>query len=473
MKNILLLFTDQQRFDTIKALGNPVMQTPNLDALANDSVVFERCTTPSPVCVPARLSMLAGQYPAKTGCNNNNLDKVYSCKGFYSMLTEGGYNSCCVGKMHHLWDSYGNIGFKERRTQEEMASPEDDYATFIRGKYPWIYDYNGMRSEMYYVPQISPFPPEDHPTGWIGENSIAFLKKADAAQPFFLMSSFIHPHPPFCPPAPWQKLYRDDPPAPFIPEKEKLDKYWDILGDRCSCKRLEMSTQDVLRMKNFYYACISFVDYQIGRIIGSLKEKGLYDDTLVIFASDHGDMMGDYACTGKRTMVDSSSHVPLLIHYPGEKPQKRWDPCSLVDLAPTLLSYAGIPYDAADFDGLDLFGMQRHDLVFSQHNCGKAGIYMTTDGKDKLVYCRASGKYHFFQTIPEQEDVYSPDNLKAQMMRSRLDGYMAGDVNHATESKTYEKYTKTHPHYPGRMDHTVLHDKEAACIPEGYTIDLV
>ena len=88
MKHILMLLTDQQRYDTISALGNPHIQTPNLDALARDSVVFERCITPSPVCVPARLSLMSGQYPASTGCNNNNTDKTYNGSGFYKRITD-------------------------------------------------------------------------------------------------------------------------------------------------------------------------------------------------------------------------------------------------------------------------------------------------------------------------------------------------------------------------------------------------
>ena len=107
MKHLLILFTDQQRYDTIAAFGNPQIQTPHLDALAKDSVVFERCITPSPVCVPARLSMLSGQYPARTGCNNNNTDRAYNGAGFYGRITAQGYQSCCVGKMHNLWDVYG------------------------------------------------------------------------------------------------------------------------------------------------------------------------------------------------------------------------------------------------------------------------------------------------------------------------------------------------------------------------------
>lgn len=474
MKHILIIFTDQQRYDTIGANGNPAMQTPHLDALAAESVVFDQCCTPSPVCVPARLSMAAGQYPARTGCNNNNREKQYQGEGFYGRLTDLGYRSCCVGKMHYLWDTYGSLGFEKRVSQEEKSHPEDDYTKFILEHYPHVFDYHGMRSEMYYVPQISPLPPAAHPTAWIGDRSVEYIEGHDPAQPMFLMSSFIHPHPPYCPPAPWQKLYREDPPEPLVPEAEELAGYCsDLIGSRCGCERLMMSRQDVLRAKNFYYACVSFVDHQVGRIVQALKDKGMYEDTLILFASDHGDMMGDYNAVGKRTMVDSSCHVPLMIRFPGRGAQRRADPCSLVDIAPTLLGYAGAAYDKDEFDGLDLFGGERHEVVYSQHGCGANGTYMVTDGVHKLIYSGSAQRYFYFDSLPERKDTYDPEHPVVGRLRPLLDKYRDGDVNRRAEgSFTGEPYTKKHPHYPGRMDHAMRHDEELAAIPKEYHIDL-
>ena len=472
MKHILVLFTDQQRYDTISAFGNPGIQTPNLDALARDSVVFGKCITPSPVCVPARLSLLSGQYPARTGCNNNNTDRAYAGEGFYAGITAQGYRSCCVGKMHNLWDAYGPMGFERRHTQEEIAAGGDEYMAYIRGKYPWVFDVHGMRSEMYYMPQISQLPPEDHPTQWVGDRSVEYIRACSADEPMFLFSSFIHPHPPYCPPAPWQKLYRDDPPEPFMPDAAELEKFSALIGERCSLRRLEMSRQDILRTKNFYYACVSFVDYQVGRIIAALKEKGMYDDTLIVFSSDHGDMMGDYGAIGKRTMVDSSCHVPLMIRRPGAAPGTRDEACSLVDLAPTLLKYAGVEFPADEFDGVDLFADNDRRYVFSQHGCGEAGVYMVTDGQSKLVYSAAEERYYFFDSCPETRDSYSPANPAAAAMKPLLDEYRASDINRSRSSKTYEPVTKSHPHYPGRMDQRLFHEAEAAAIPALYRIDL-
>ncbi|MBQ4563555.1 MAG: sulfatase-like hydrolase/transferase [Lachnospiraceae bacterium] len=481
MKHVLLMFTDQQRYDTIAAHGNPAIQTPNLDALARDSVVFNHCITPSPVCIPARLSLFTGQFCARTGCNTNQTsyakeDFRYKGEGFYDCVTKSGYQSCVIGKVHHVLDPYGLMGFEKRISQEEVPHPADDYTHFIEEKYPYLYDYHGMRSEMYYVPQISPLPAEDHPTQWIGDKSVEYIENCDPEKPMFLMSSFIHPHPPFCPPAPWNKLYREDPPAPYAPKPEDLaDYYDDVLGDRCSCRRLMISEQDMLRQKNYYYACVSFVDYQVGRIIKALKDKGMYEDTLIIYTSDHGDMMGDYSCTGKRTMVDSACHVPFIMHYPGEQPQVREDVCSLVDVAPTVLSYAGIDYDPAEYDGVNLFGGEKHTEVYSQYGCGDNGVYMVTDGKDKLVLTKSSGRYFHFETPADNNDIYRHFDLtnpKVQELKAKLDAHVASDVNTYETSEAGEVYTKKHPHYPGRGDHKHFHEKELSRIPEGYTIDL-
>jgi arylsulfatase A-like enzyme len=329
-----------------------------------------------------------------------------------------------------------------------------------------------MRSEMYYMPQISPLPPKDHPTHWIGDKSVEYIENCDPEKPMFLVSSYIHPHPPFCPPAPWQKLHREDPPAPFVPRPEDLEDYWELIRDRSCLKRLRISDQDLLRQKNFYYACISFVDYQVGRVIKALKDKGMYDDTLILFASDHGEMMGDHGTMGKRTMMDGSSRIPFIIHYPGQEPGVRTDPVSLVDVAPTLLSFAGIPYNPAEYDGIDLFGGEKHDYVYSQFNGADRGVYMMTDGRNKLIYNSETGRYFFFDTVPSEKNIYSEDNAKAQEMKVLLDAYRASDVCKQSNHEG-DVYSKEHPHYVGRMEQALYHDEEMAAIPEGYRLDLL
>lgn len=471
MKHVLMIFTDQQRYDAMGANGNPDIQTPNLDALAADSVIFDRAITPSPVCVPARLSLMSGQYPARTGNNTNNKRKAYSGNGFYSALTEAGFDSCNVGKMHYVWDSYGSLGFGQRHTQEEMTDFNDDYTQFIlNSPYRSVFDYNGQRSEMYYVPQISQLPAEAHPTQWIGDRSVEYLESCDPEKPVFLFSSFIHPHPPFCPPAPWNKLYRsEDIPAPFIPENY-LD-FKPLLHRNFDMERLGISALDIKKLKNFYYACASFVDYQIGRIISALKARGMYDDTLIIFTSDHGECLGDYSNMGKRTMLDPAAHIPLMMKIPGVEPHRRADVVSLVDIAPTVLGLCGIDYDKAEFDGINIM-KEKHEFVYSQYS-GKdsGGAYMIASATDKLIYDVTGEKYYYFNEFPERENRYDEGVPRIAKMRGLLMKYYDSDAE-VPDFSPKKKKKKPSDFGVGWMDHTARRDEEAARIPEGYRINL-
>ena len=471
MKHLLILMTDQLRPDALGAYGNQYVQTPTLDALAAESVIFDRAITPSPVCVPARLSLLSGQYANRHGNSNNNPGLSYRGEGFYSMLTKAGFDSCCVGKMHHVWDRYGSMGFSRRDTQEELSHPDDDYTDFIEKNYLGVFDYNGMRSEMYYVPQISQLPAEAHPTQWIGDRSVEFIENCDPDKPTFLMSSFIHPHPPFCPPAPWNKLYRSDKlPAPFIPEDTSELK--PLLHKTFDADRLGISPLDALRLKNFYYACVSFVDYQISRIIDALRRRGMYDDTVILFISDHGECLGDYRNMGKRTMLSSASAIPFMLRVPGMAPGRRSDPVSLVDVAPTLLSLFGVPYDPSEFDGVNIL-KDRHELVYSQYNCHEKGVYMVAGETDKLIYHGARKQYYYFDRSPETHDLYPElaGTERVKYLKEKLDAYRAADTGKADAPASGESAAVN---YFGvsRMDHNARLAKEAARIPEGYTIDL-
>lgn len=473
MKHFLFIFTDQQRADTIHALGNRTIITPALDRLAGESVVFQKCYTPSPICVPARMSLLSGQYPARTGSNSNSHGRVYQGEGFYSEFTKAGWNTCAIGKMHHIPDMYVPLGFKKRLTQEELAHQKDDYWNWLRRTpYRNVFDFHGQRSELYYMPQISQLPSEVHPTQWIGDRSVEFINQCNSDEPMFLMSSFIHPHPPFAPPAPWNKLYRSAVRQSFVPEDP--DSYIDLLRNGHVLHAEGISPRCVELLAAYYYACISFVDYQIGRMIGALKEKGMYEDTVIVFSSDHGELLGDYNSMGKRTMLDASSRVPLMIHLPGQCRQElRSDPCSLVDLAPTLLSLAGIPYDPVEYDGLNLFE-RRHDVVFSQYASGTCGEWMAAAEHDKLIYSAIGDRYYYFDSFPECRDTFDRSNPRVAALIDQLDRYMASDCCTSAETAPAVSPGRAKPlsFYSPFQDHLVTREEELARMPEGYPITL-
>lgn len=473
-KHILLIFTDQQRRDTIHALGNDSIVTPALDAIANEAICFDRCYTPSPVCVPARLCMMAGQYCNRTGNNTNNRVMTYRGEGFYSELTKAGYNSCCVGKMHYNPDLYAPLGFGKRHTQEEMANPEkDDYCRWLKStQYKNVFDFHGQRTELYYTPQVSQLPAEAHPTQWVGDKCVDFIRRSDPEeQPMFLVASFIHPHPPFAPPAPWNKMYRNMKSAPFIPEDP--DSYEDMLRNRYTTDALGISPRQLELLRQHYYACVSFVDYQISRIIDELKSKNMYDDTIIVFTSDHGDLMGDYGSMGKRTMLDGAANIPFLLRVPGHEHEIRHDPASLVDLAPTLLSLAGVDYDKSEYDGVDLL-RDKHELVYSQYGNGTVGIYMVASGKDKLVYSAIGDRYFYFDSFPDAKDKYDESNPRVITLKAKLDEYIKNDTCTEIDDRKMQSPARQEKYsfYPPFDDHINTFESERAAMPAGYEITL-
>ena len=196
--NILLLFTDQQRGDTIHAAGNPVIRTPNLDRLVDEGTTFTSAYTPSPVCVPARCSLITGQYPHHTGCSDNAHPMPDDRPSLMDTLAGAGYRTHGIGKMHFRPDPHALRGFHARERQEELgkARDDDEYLRFLRAEgFDHVYDPMGCRGEMYYIPQPAQMPARLHATQWVGDRSVDFLRNA-GDEPFFLFTSFIHPHPP-------------------------------------------------------------------------------------------------------------------------------------------------------------------------------------------------------------------------------------------------------------------------------------
>lgn len=415
--NILLLFTDQQRADTIGALGNPVIRTPNLDRLVNEGAAFTSTYTPSPVCMSARCSMHYGQYPHRTGCIENFPGFPQDGRPtFMNLLTESGYRTHGIGKCHFYPDEYGLYGFQTREVQEEWAEDwrKDDYMRFLRSEgFDHLLDPHGMRGEMYYVPQPAQMPARLHPTQWVGDRAVSFLKKQKSgSKPWMLFSSFIHPHPPFVPPAPWHKLYRaPQMPLPFVPQDwESLLMHVNRHQNRYKYRDQGIDQNLVRCIKAFYYGCISFIDFQLGRIFQTLEKTGQLDDTLIVFSSDHGELLGDYNSFGKRSMHDAAARIPLIARWPGAfKAGQRCDRVtSLVDLFPTFTLAAGIDTGGLQPDGENLVevakGKSKRKMVISQMNHQENGVYAGITERYKLAFSAPDQREWFFDRVKDPQE---------------------------------------------------------------------
>lgn len=421
--NIVVILTDQQRHDTIAAAGNPIIKTPSLDRLAREGTLFRHAFTPSPVCIPARWSLLSGRYPHHTGCFSLDDPMPDDQPTVADALTEAGYRTHAIGKMHFVPDPLARRGFERRERQEVGALQkveDDDYVSFLHAHgYAHVHDPYGPLGDMFYVPQPAQMPAALHGTQWVGDRAVSFIEQSGMDRSFFLFASFFHPHPPFSPPTPWNKLYRAAlMPLPKRPaDFETLQTYGSRIHTR-GMYRDHGTDDNLLRtMRAYYYACISFVDLQVGRILDTLAATGRLDATLVLFTSDHGEFLGDYGAVGKCAMLDPAARVPLIVRYPPRfgAPGVCDLPVSLVDVVPTLLAAAGVDDPRFADDGVDLASLivgadrdpDRDRTVYSQYQHGPLGHYMAVNRRWKYTYSAPDRREFLFDRLHDPDETRS------------------------------------------------------------------
>jgi arylsulfatase len=452
--NILFLFTDQQRYDTIAELGNPMIRTPALDRLAREGTAFTQAFTPSPVCMAARCAVVTGQPPHRTGCTANN-PMPQDETSFMQRLSEQGYQTAGIGKMHFSPDPYLDWGFEQRIYSEEGATPGDEFMAYLDEQgYGHVHDVHGVRGEYYYLPQPSQLPAEHHHTHWIADRSIDLLKDRDRDRPFFLWASFIKPHPPFENPTPWNKLYRaPEMRPPFRPGGyENLLNFWNRIQNRYKYRDAGIDDNLMRTMRAAYYAAISFIDYNVGRILEALGDE--IDNTLIVYSADHGELLGDYGSVGKRSMLDAGARVPLLVRYPEQfTAGARVDaPTTLLDIWPTLLAAAGADeiYSSEEGEALQRVanGSTERKLVFSQFSEGRFGLYMVTDGRYKYIYSAADEKEWLLdrKNDPSESHNFAYNltyhDVTARLRRALLARFEADEYDIAVADGEWRRYGK-------------------------------
>ncbi len=352
--------TDQQRFDTIAAASNSVIKTPNLDRLAAMGVTFTHATTPCPVCGPARHALFSGVKCDVSDFDMNISHWRHDGRYFPEMLTETGIRTGGFGKFH-FWPERTHPGFMHYAVHEEPnpgAYREDmDYIKYLKdnglGYLPYTYGVTGL---LYFQPQRSLIPEEHHQTKWIADRALEFIETFHRDS-FFLYASWEQPHFPVDVPERLVNLYPDDEiEVPVFNEKEQLPWLVDLMRNASDMfddgKPAPM--ERIKRSKALYYASISYIDEQIGRILDALDVRGILDQALIIFTADHGELLGDHRSYGKLCGYDPSVRIPFVMAAPelDGKGTVSDDFVSLYDILPTILDFAG-----ADPDPLsDLIG---------------------------------------------------------------------------------------------------------------------
>jgi len=418
--NIILIMTDQQRADTIGALGAPWMQTPHLDRLATEGAAFTECFVNSPVCVGARASLFTGKHPH--GCQVfSNFQRWEPT--WVKSLADHGYHCVNIGKMHiNPYDAPG--GFHQRFMMENKDRP-----LFLEERDRAIYDewdkalharklvkptrYNRYAADPEgYKKALGAFAwdldPDMHPDNFIGDTADWWIRDRKNEDPLFLQIGFPGPHPPYDPlPEMLERYAHTDIPLPVVSEEElrAQPRAQQVLRDNMIsfnfdsiAWRRDATSADFLRLRRHYAANVTMIDLQVGRILESLDARGYLDNALVIFTSDHADALGDHGHIQKWTMYDTVLRVPLLV-WSKNLPVaagRRDDLVQLFDVAPTILEAAGLEVPQ-DFEARSLWGALENradysprDAVYSElardHiQTGSEFIVMRRDRKWKIV----------------------------------------------------------------------------------------
>ena len=386
--NFLLITTDQQRFDTIHALGNNHIYTPHLNWLVDEGITFERAYSDCPVCMPARATVMTGKHGYNLGLTGNT-DAVMpmdAAKTLPGVLTRNGYQTRAQGKMHFT-PMRANYGF------EHMELPLDYYRQTGESTPFGIPKGHGI-GENEIEPVISTVDETQSAVYWTVKRSIDFMETRDDTRPFFLWTSFAKPHPPFDPCRNYWVLYQNKelPPPIFGDWSETLcDAPQGFYASTYTLNNAyRMSAEQMADVKRAYYACITQIDYSLGLLFARMREMDLLDDTWIIFTADHGDMMGDHHMGAKSVFLEGSAHIPMLIKPPKAREKslnaiRCGDLVTLADVMPTILDIAGIE-SASDSDGESLLKLvTRSTACNDADGCAAAGDDITGDvtGDDK------------------------------------------------------------------------------------------
>ncbi len=379
------------RADHIGCAGNPVIRTPNLDALAASGVRFSRAYVNNPLCMPGRATLFTGQTPRGHRVRTNGINLDQATPTMPAALRDAGYRTHSIGKIHlstydtprgidpatcdplrfpearWMWDNGRITSLPPGYFGLQSADFTGGHGSYFWGDYnPWLEERlpGGLRLTQPEAGEPLPsgaeqawkmsLPAELHANTWIADRAIDFFNTAQADQPFFLWCSFPDPHHPYCPPHPWSDMYRPEDvvmPTRRAGELDDLPPHYMRMfaegmqtSGRLGATNLpDNQLRDILALT---YGMVSFVDSQIGRIMAALHSTGLSENTIVVFLADHGDMMGDHGIINKGPFhFDGLLKVPMIWSCPSRfEPGRTSDALfSLLDFAPTILDLAGVP----------------------------------------------------------------------------------------------------------------------------------
>ena len=420
--NILFIMDDQHRHDYLGAAGASFLRTPNVDRLARAGVRFTQCATNAPVCAPARIGLAAGLQPRRVGSLDNGSYLPRHATTYYQRLRDHGYRVGCIGKLDLAKpDRYnGRYGDRPCTFSWGFTHPEECEGKMHAGISPtpigpythYLADKGLLRAfhEDYQersakgwvkASHDSVLPVEDFEDIYIGRRAAQWIETIPGDFPWHLFVSFVGPHDPFDPPTEYAERYRDAAMPPAIPAAMEGKPEW-------VCRRVRsLEPQEVAVTRRQYCAALELIDDQVGLMLDALERRGMLDNTVIVFSSDHGEMLGDHGLYTKSVAYEAALRVPLIAAGPGIEADRVSDALvELIDINPTLCELAGLPaqedIDARSFvrvlrgeasehrgetvsalRNFDCIRTRTHKLICSQSSCTE--LYNLANDPDEQV----------------------------------------------------------------------------------------
>lgn len=400
--NVLLISTDHWPADLLGEADHPDILTPTLDELARSGVRFRNAYGECPVCIPARRTLMTGVSPRTHGDRDfGETRPMPDLPTMAQTFRDAGYQAYAVGKLH-VYPQRNRIGFddvildEEGRTQYGVV---DDYEAFLadHGYAGRQFDHGMSNND--YVSRPWHLPEELHATNWASQQMVRTIKRRDPGRPAFWFLSYRHPHPPIVPLDRYLDMYGD------------VDLRWPTQGSWCRGalpyllqavrgRSAHMGVREIRDALRGFYALCTHIDHQLRVVVGTLREEGLLDDTVICFTSDHGDMLGRHGMWAKRLFYEASANIPMILvgtagdrrvgHHRVDDRLVGWQ-----DVMPTLLDLAGIE-SPHGVEGLSMVGGREREWLYGEVGEDDHATRMIRKDRFKLIYYPAGNARQLF-----------------------------------------------------------------------------
>ena len=435
--NILIIMADQLAHRSLAAYGHTLVNTPNLDRLAREGTVFENFYSTSPLCAPARATVMNGLLPSRTGVYDNAAEFPSAIPTWAHYLRREGYQTCLSGKMHFVGPDQLH-GLEERLTTD--IYPAD---------FGWTPDWHlkQERIDWWYHNMTSVLQPGiaeitnqiefDDEVAFQASRKIYDYARYAPDKPFAMLVSFTHPHDPYAARKKYWDLYRDeDIDLPRVPKtsRNQLDPHSRRLYDVSAMDDYTVTDADVRAARHGYYANISYVDDLVGQLVDSLQQTNKLDDTIIMFTSDHGDFLGERGLWYKMSFLEPSAHIPFFVWGKNIRQRRVKAPATLADILPTLVDIAsdGQANLARTVDGVSLYPLL-HGAP-DDSNRSAWGEYLA-EGAVAPIYMLRRGPWKFIHTPADPDQLFNLQDDPDELHNLANSHPLAGQFRNEVEAK--------------------------------------